>query len=72
MTASMKITKDLTISQVLETYPDTAKVFVKHGMHCLGCFIATGETVEQACEAHGLNVDALIKELNEVPAKQES
>lgn len=68
----MKITKDLTISQVLETNPETAKVFVKHGMHCLGCFIATGETVEQACEAHGLDADSLIKELNEVPQKQEA
>ncbi len=62
----MKITKDLTISQVLETNPETANVFVKNGMHCLGCFIASGETVEQAAEAHGLSIDQLLRELNEV------
>ncbi len=63
----MKITKDLTISQVLETNPETAKIFVRYGMHCLGCFIATGETVEQAAEAHGLDVEELVRELNKVP-----
>jgi len=63
----MKITKDLTISQVLETSPETAKIFVRYGMHCLGCFIATGETVEQAAEAHGLDVEELVRELNKVP-----
>lgn len=64
----MKITKDLTISQVLEMSPDTANVFVKNGMHCLGCFIASGETVEQAAEAHGIKIDELLKELNTVAA----
>jgi hybrid cluster-associated redox disulfide protein len=34
-------------------------------MHCLGCVIAQGETLEQAAEVHGLNPDELIKELNE-------
>ena len=64
----MKITKDLTISQVLETNPDAAKVLMDNGMHCLGCFIASGETVEQAAEAHGLKIDELLKELNSVEA----
>lgn len=62
----MKITKDLTISQVLEINPETAKVLMSNGMHCLGCFIASGETVEQAAEAHGLDVDKLMEELNAV------
>ncbi len=60
----MKITKDLTISQVLEMNPDTAKVLMSNGMHCLGCFIASGETVEQAAEAHGIDIDKLMEELN--------
>lgn len=62
----MKITKDLTISQVLETNPDAAKVLMDNGMHCLGCFIASGETVEQAAQAHGIDVDELMEQLNAV------
>lgn len=62
----MKITKDLTISQVLEMNPDAAKVLMNNGMHCLGCFIASGETVEQAAEAHGIDVKKLIDELDAV------
>ncbi len=62
----MEITKDLTISQVLEMNPEAAKVLVNNGMHCLGCFIASGETVEQAAEAHGIDVNKLMTELNAV------
>ena len=64
----MKITKDLTISQVLEMKPEAAQVLVKNGMHCLGCFIASGETVEQAAEAHGLDLSKLMDDLNAATA----
>ena len=37
---------------------------MQFGMHCLGCAIAHGETVEQAAEVHGIDVDALIEALN--------
>jgi hybrid cluster-associated redox disulfide protein len=35
-------------------------------MHCLGCVIAQGETIEQAADVHGMNADELVKELNEI------
>jgi len=60
-----KITKDMTISQVLEVSRATAPVFFSMGMHCLGCPHSAGETVEQACAAHGVNVDEIITKLNE-------
>ena len=33
-------------------------------MHCLNCAIAHGETIEEACEAHGIDVEELLEELN--------
>lgn len=60
------ITKDMTISEVLNKEPKTAEVFMRHGMHCLGCPSATGETVAQAAMVHGTDVDKLISELNKV------
>jgi len=63
-----KITKDMTLGEVLQKYPDTAKILFKNGLHCIGCQIATVESIEQGCMAHGLDeekIDAMIKEMNE-------
>ena len=49
---------------VVEKYPQTAEVFFKHGLHCLGCMAAMFENIEQGALAHGINVDDLIKDLN--------
>jgi len=41
------------------------------GMHCLGCPASRGETVEQACMVHGVDADALVKEINAYLAGKE-
>jgi hybrid cluster-associated redox disulfide protein len=65
MARDKEITKDLTIMEVLQRKPEAAQVFARFGMHCLGCLVASGETVEQAAMAHGLDADEIIKALNE-------
>ncbi len=67
----MKITKDMTIQQVLEADRRTAAVFMRHGMFCIGCPAATNENIEQAAMVHGINLDALITDLNSVFESQE-
>ncbi|MBM6977036.1 DUF1858 domain-containing protein [Intestinimonas butyriciproducens] len=63
------ITKDTIIGDILDIAPETAPVFLSIGMHCLGCPSSRGETVEQACMVHGVDVDSLLKKINElVPA----
>lgn len=64
--AKKKITKDMMISEALKIKPAVGPVLMGKGMHCLGCVIAQGETIEQAAEVHGLDVDQLLKDLNEV------
>jgi hybrid cluster-associated redox disulfide protein len=59
------ISRDLTIAEALKIRPEIAPILMSKGMHCLGCVIAQGETIGQAAEVHGLDVDQLIKELNE-------
>ena len=39
--------------------------FLFHGMHCLGCGASRGETVEEACAVHGVDVEKLLKLVNE-------
>lgn len=61
----MKIKKDITIKEVITNYPATIEVFLKNGMHCITCEVASFETIEQACQAHNLDLDKLLKELDE-------
>jgi len=62
----MKISKEMTVFDVLQKYPDTAEVFLSFGMHCLGCPGARGETVEFAAKKHGANLDDMLAKLNAV------
>lgn len=59
-----QITKEMPIGDVVQNYPKTIEVFLKHGLMCFGCAIARFENVEQGAMAHGINVDTLIKDLN--------
>ncbi len=65
----MTITKDTIIGDILDMAPETAPVFMSIGMHCLGCPAARGETVEEACAVHGVDVDALLAKVNELIEK---
>ena len=43
---------------------DTAPYFLEMGMHCLGCPSARGESLEEACMVHGVDVNELIEKIN--------
>ena len=60
----MKITKDTLIGDILDFDPTTAQYFLEMGMHCLGCPAARGESIEEACEVHGVDCDAMIEKIN--------
>ena len=60
----MKIEKDMTIGEILEEAPEKAEILMDAGMHCLGCPASQGETLEEACEVHGIDVEEVLKELN--------
>ncbi|MFH1285406.1 MAG: DUF1858 domain-containing protein [Candidatus Micrarchaeota archaeon] len=71
------ITKEMTLGEVVEKYPQAAMVMLKYGLHCIGCHVASFETVEQGAGAHGISgakLDTLLKEMNEAasakPAKK--
>ncbi|BAK99403.1 hypothetical protein OBV_22050 [Oscillibacter valericigenes Sjm18-20] len=61
----VEITKDTIIGDILDVAPQTAPIFFSIGMHCLGCPSSRGETVEEACMVHGIDVDKLLKLVNE-------
>ena len=62
----IQITKDTIIGDILDIAPQTARVFLAIGMHCRGCPSSRGETVEEACAVHGVDVEKLLAIVNEV------
>lgn len=62
------VNKNMTIYEVLQLKPGCEDIFFSFGMHCLGCPISRGESVEEAAAAHGIDVDALIDALNQFNA----
>jgi len=60
----MAITKEMNIIEVIQNYPQSVEVFKKHGMSCFGCAAARFENIGQGAAAHGVDIDALIDDLN--------
>lgn len=65
-----EITKDTLIGDILDADRGTAKYFLEMGMHCLGCPSARGESIEQACRVHGVDVNSLVDEINDYLASK--
>lgn len=63
------ITKEMTVGQVLRTYPETVQIFLELGMHCLGCPSSTMESIEGAALTHGKKPDVLVEQLNKAITK---
>ena len=59
------ITKDMSIQQILQEHPETIEVFAKFNLGCIGCWASSFETLEQGVNAHGIDIDEIIKSLNE-------
>ena len=60
----MKFTEDTMVFQVLDLNEELEHVLERHGMTCLGCPGAVQETLKEAAEAHGIDVHALLEDLN--------
>lgn len=67
----MVISKEMTIGEVVENNPQTVRVFLSHGLMCIGCAAARFENIEQGATAHGIDVDKLIEDLNQVMPDEE-
>lgn len=66
----MQVTKDMTIMEVLNNDMGIANILMDSGMHCLGCVMASGEDLAQACAVHGIDADELVKKINEYLASK--
>ncbi len=63
------ITKDMSISEVIEKYPSTIETLLTTGVHCIGCHVSYFETLEQGMKGHGMTddeIDQVVNEMNKV------
>ena len=61
----MELTRETLISEVVENCPQAMPAFQAIGMHCMGCALASAESVEEACSVHGVDPDDFIVDLKE-------
>ncbi|MGI6213528.1 MAG: DUF1858 domain-containing protein [Christensenellales bacterium] len=63
----MALSKDMTIAEVLKggNVEAKAEVLFNFGMHCLGCALAKGETLAEAAEVHGVDIELMLKALED-------
>jgi len=61
----MKVNKDMTVGEMLNKYSNAQEVLSGFGLHCFGCPMSQMETVEQAAQAHGVDVEFMMKKLDE-------
>ncbi len=61
----MQVNKDMTIAEIIEMDQSIASILMASGMHCLGCIMAHGEDLGQACAVHGIDADDMVKRINE-------
>ena len=59
------ITKEMTMGEILNTDMGIAYILMEAGMHCVGCPSSIGESLEDACAVHGIDVEPLLKNINE-------
>lgn len=61
----ISITKNSLIGDILDLDADTAPFFMEMGMFCLGCPASRGESLEEACVVHGVDVEEMVQKIND-------
>ena len=60
------ITKDILMGELVNEYPKSMDILMKYGFHCVGCAVSPYEPLESGAVVHGIPLDPLLKELNEL------
>ncbi len=60
----MRFDKNTLLGDLLKIAPEKAEILLDAGMHCLSCPASQMESIEEACQVHGIDVDELLEKLN--------
>lgn len=65
----LPITKDTNLGQMLFEYPQVGELLLDYGLHCVGCFANSFDSLEAGSKIHGFSdelVDEIVERVNEV------
>jgi hydroxylamine reductase len=63
------ITKDMLVSDIVRRYPDVVPTLLACGLNCLTCGASAFETLEEACQVHGIPVDEVLEAIQDDPMR---
>lgn len=58
------ITKNMSIQDIIQKYPETLRIFREYDLDCMNCQIAEFEEIGHGAEVHHINPDILVEKLN--------
>ncbi|MCR5261143.1 MAG: DUF1858 domain-containing protein [Candidatus Gastranaerophilaceae bacterium] len=61
-----KVTKEMSIIDIVQNHPETLEIFAKYGMGCIGCAAAKFENLEAGAKVHGFDADEMVAEINQM------
>ena len=64
MEKAKKVTKEMTIAEVIDNFPTAATILMGFGHHCVGCPAAEEETIEELAKSNQMDLEKFLKELN--------
>ncbi len=56
---------NMKIMEVLSVHPKAAEILASYNVGCIGCFAANSETLSEGLSVHGLDVEKIVKELED-------
>lgn len=65
----MIVTESMKVCDVLEMDGRLERIFLNHGLNCVGCPGANSETIKEAAEGHGIHLGLLLEDINKALEK---
>ncbi len=59
------VTEDTILADILDFVPNAEPILLGFGMHCLHCPHSVMETLKEACEVHGIDLQLVLEKLND-------
>ena len=60
------ISQSFTVSEILQKYPETSRVFIEEKTACIGCYMARFCNLKDVARVYGLETETFIREMQQV------
>jgi len=65
--APVQVTRDMNLGEVAARWPQARAKLLDYGLHCVGCFASSFDTIEAGAKVHGMSegeIEEMIGEIN--------